>query len=124
MLEISTKESEKMYSMSHYTNEDMHTISPLGEVLENCQVHSIDSLSISSDKDALSFKFLNIDGNGSSFDTFSTSLAAIAYNFTVIGIVETNVESELKNLYCIRGYKPIYQNRIHGKKKGSGIVST
>ena len=46
VLEISTKESEKIYSMSHYTNEDMHTISPLSEVLENCQIHSIDSLSI------------------------------------------------------------------------------
>ena len=68
----------------------MHTISPLSEVLENCRIHSIDSLSISSDKDALSFRFLNIDGNASNFDTFSTTLAAIAYNFTVIGIVETN----------------------------------
>ena len=122
VLEVITGESEKIYSLDHYANEDLHTISPLHDVLENCQIRSIDSLQINSDKNVLSFKFLNIDGNASNFDTFSTTLAAIAHDFTVIGIAETNVESELKDLYCISRYTPIYQDRMYGKKKGSGVA--
>ena len=79
VLEVITVESEKIYSLDHYANEDLHTISPLHEILENCQIRSIDSLQMNSDKSALSFKFLNIDGNASNFDTFSITLAAIAH---------------------------------------------
>ena len=122
VLEVITGESENIYSLDHYANEDLHTISPLHDVLENYQIRSIDSLQINSDKNALSFKFLNIDGSASNFNTFSTTLAAIAHDFTVIGITETNVESELRDLYCISGYTPIYQDRMHGKKKGSGVA--
>ena len=70
----------------------------------------------------LSFKFINIDGNASNFDTLSTTLAAMAHDFTVIGVAKTNVESGLKDLYSIPGYELIYQDKMCRKKKGSGVA--
>ena len=65
----------------------------------------------------LSFMLINIDGYASNFDTLSTTLAAMAHDFTVIGVAETNIESGLKNLYSIPGYESIYQDKMCRKKK-------
>ena len=81
----------------------------------------MNSLSIDSAKQSLSCKF-NIDGNASNFDTLLATLKAINHKFTIIGIAETNVDSSQKDLYTIPGYTSIYQDKIPGKKKGSGIA--
>ena len=67
-------------------------------------------------------KFLNIDGNASNFDTLLTTLTAIKEKFSIIGLVETNIDETLKKLYNIPGYNSVYQDKISGKKKGSGVA--
>ena len=122
VLETSDNESEKLYLQNQYSNEDLQTISPFSDILENCEIHSIESLPIKADKRMLSFKFINIDGNASNFNTLSTTLAAMAHDFTAIGVAETNIESELKDLYSIPGYESINQDKMCRKKKGSGVA--
>ena len=95
---------------------------PLSNVLENCRADTIDSISIKTAKQSLSCKFINIDGNASNFDTLLTTLTAINHKFTIIGIAETNVDSSQKYFYTIPGYASIFQDKIPGKKKGSGIA--
>ena len=63
-----------------------------------------------------------MDGNASNFDTLIATLKVINHKFTIIGIAETNVDSSQKDLYTIPGYASIYQDKIPGKKKGSGIA--
>ena len=70
----------------------------------------------------LFFKFLNIDGNMKNFDTLQTTLHAINHNFSVLGLAETNVNPATKELYKIPQYTSVYQNKLSGKKKGSGVA--
>ena len=70
----------------------------------------------------LSYKFLNIDGNASNFDTLLTTLSIIKHQFTVVGLCETNTDPSCKELYKILHYSSIYQNRQPGKRKGSGAA--
>ena len=87
-----------------------------------CEIHSIESLPIKSNECTLSFKFMNIDGNASNFDTLSTTLAAMVHDLTVIGVAETNIDSTLNDLYSIPGYESIYQEKMCRRKKGSGVA--
>ena len=73
-------------------------------------------------KHATTYKFLNIDGNASNFDTFSETLAAITHKFSVIGLSETNVICLQKETYNLEGYNSVYNDNLPGKKKGSGIA--
>ena len=73
-------------------------------------------------KDMLSYKFLNIDGNASNFDTLRTTLSIIKHQFSVLGLCETNTDPSCKELYKIPHYNSIYQNRHPGKRKGSGVA--
>ena len=44
------------------------------------------------------------------------------YKFDLIGIAETNISDECKNLYDLDGYESIYRDKIFNKKKGSGVA--
>ena len=70
---------------------------------------------------SVSFKFLNIDGNASNFDSLATSLQAMNLKFSAIGIGETNIDPSAQCTYQIPNYNSIYQNKMSGKKKGSGL---
>ena len=65
--------------------------------------------------------FNNIDGNASNFDTFAAEIAGINHLFSFIGIAETNIDSDLKDLYKIPGYNSEYNDKFPGKSKGSGV---
>ena len=69
-----------------------------------------------------SCSFLNIDGNASNFDSLAVTLAKLNHKFDVIGIVETNVVAENKDLYLLDGSTSLYQNKIPAKRKGSGVA--
>ena len=122
VIETYTEDLDKVYFQNQNFTDNIENIYPLSNVLEICRIDTIDSLSIDSAKKSLSCKFINIDGNASNFDTLLATLKAINHKFTIIGIAETNVDSFQKDLYTIPGYASIYQDKIPGKKKGSGIA--
>ena len=64
----------------------------------------------------------NVDGNRSNFDNFAVHLSKMKHKFSVIGIAETNIEPENKNLFCIDGYTSFYQETKDTKSKGTGVA--
>ena len=70
---------------------------------------------------------MNIDGNSTNFDNFAIQLQSISHKFSVIGLAETNTDSENGNLYQIIDYSSCYQSRFFcktknkPKSKGSGL---
>jgi len=71
--------------------------------------------------DTFSLFFNNLDGNATNFDSISVELKKIGHKFTAIGLCETNIDSHHKSLYDMDGYDSIYQSRLPGKSKGSGL---
>ena len=69
-----------------------------------------------------SCSFLNIDLNARNFDSLAVTLAKLNHTFDVIGIAETNVVAENKDLYLLDGYTSLYQNKIPVKRKGSEVA--
>ena len=86
------------------------------------QCNSSYKLSSSSKSSKFSSYFINIDGNKTNFDNLCVDLKRIEYEFSVIAIAETNVDSELNKLYRIPNYEGFYQNTISGKSKGTGVA--
>ena len=121
VIEAYSEEMDKVYFQNQNFTDNIEMY-PLSNVLEGCRIDTIDSLSIKTAKQSLSCKFINIDGNASNFDTLLATLKAINHKFKIIGIAETNVDSSHKDLYTIPGYTSIYQDKMPGKKKGSGIA--
>ena len=70
----------------------------------------------------LSVMFKNIDGVTSNFDLFSTEITSTNDKLSVITLAETNLDECNKNLFTIRGYQSVYQSKITGKHKGSGLA--
>ena len=72
--------------------------------------------------EAFSHLFYNIDGNETNFDKFLCNyVKSIDYDFSVIGLAETNTEQVNKDIYRIDGYTSCYQSPKDSKQKGSGI---
>ena len=127
------------YQAPHFANNDMlddepvnyiESLNAASNILENCQTyskHQFNTLSLTwKNKPHLSTLFLNVDGNYSNFDNFLVELQSLQHKFSVIGLAETNIDSENQNLYQITNYTSIYQSRILGpkqqpKSKGSGV---
>ena len=122
IIETYSEELDKVYFPNQNFTDNIDNMYPLSNVLESCLTDTIDSISIKTAKQSLSCKFINIDGNASNFDTLLATLMAINHKFTIIGIAETNVDSSQKDLHTIPGYASIFQDKIPGKKKGSGIA--
>ena len=119
---------------SHFDDEpkeSLDMLESLSSTLESCKAYSIHEFNkyisqpktqITTNSKAISCHFLNIDGNATNFDSFVTTLASMDYKFDLIGIAETNISAECKNLYDLDGYESIYQDKIFNKKKGSGVA--
>ena len=74
------------------------------------------------DGDKFSCLCNKIDGNAANFDNFYSEILSQCNNsFAVIGIIETNIDSCHKDLYCIPNYTSEYNDKFTGKRKGSGI---
>ena len=115
---------------SHFDDEpkkSLEMLESLSSTLESCKAYSIQEFNkyISQPKTQIianKCHFLNIDGNTAYFDSFVTTLASMDYKFDLIGIAETNISAECKNLYDLDGYESIYQDKIFNKKKGSVVA--
>ena len=106
--------------------ESIDILEDMSCVLEACKPYCIQEFneqhSPSKTFGCFSCSFLNIDGNASNFDSLAVTLAKLNHTFDVIGIAETNVIAENKDLYLLDGYTSLYQNKIPGKRKGSGVA--
>ena len=92
-------------------------------LMENCEYHNSKELApkITSECD-LTTLFYNIDGNKSNFDIFAAELAAINFKFSVIGLAETNTDSQQASLYPIDNYSSFYNETLPRKSKGTGVA--
>ena len=66
--------------------------------------------------------FLNIDGNRSNFDLFSTEYERLEHKFPIIALAETNISPEESPVYFLEGYKSFYQATYQNKPKGTGVA--
>ena len=109
------------------------TVEKLSNVLEDChgytkaefKAFTENALCVDKSltkKSLFSTYFLNIDGNQSNFDRFAADFASLEYDFSVIGLAETNIEEANKGTYCLNeNYSAVYLSKIEDKKKGSGL---
>ena len=66
--------------------------------------------------------FQNIDGNRSNFNNFAVHIYKFKHKFSVIGLAETNINPENKNLFMLEEYQNFYQDMNLAKSKGTGVA--
>ena len=66
--------------------------------------------------------FYNIDGNKTNFNVFASELLNMKGELSAIGIAETNVNADQKQLYPLLGYKSYYSDKLDNKQSGTGIA--
>lgn len=117
---LNTKKKYDQFSI-----EDVDDIKTISKVLNESKSYNHNSLKSTlknlNTNNNISILFNNIDGNSSNFDSFVAEINQYNADFSVIGIAETNVNEENKNLYQITGYSAEYNSKIRGKLKGSGL---
>ena len=95
------------------------------QILENCKNYSIHEFNSElSEKltDSEGMFFINIDGNKSNFDSLSTELSRVKYDFPIIALAETNIDPDESSVYQLENYISFYQNTYEGKNKGTGVA--
>ena len=55
-------------------------------------------------------------------NVFSAELTKLKGIFSIIGICETNVNSDQKDLYCLQEHSFFYSDKLEGKTSGTGIA--
>ena len=99
-------------------------ISQIRKLLENCQnlsLQQVDKFITENKQQVFPFLFNNIDGFTSNFDLFHAKISKLKNKLGLIGLAETNIEERHKNLFSLPGYYSIFQSKISGKHKGSGL---
>ena len=92
-------------------------------MLDNCMNINVSTLISKMNQDYnLNFYFYNIDGNKSNFDTLAGELHRFGDKFSFIGLAETNVDSEHKDLYKLSNYNNFYTDRLPNNSSGTGIA--
>ena len=127
--DILEEEDEKFFEEN--PTEYIESIQELSEILENCKNFSkkqfMDLTSkLEQDKNLnnqlFSTYFLNIDGNKTNFNQLTAELNMIKHKFSVVALAETNIDESHKELYKLGDeYTPVYQSKLDGKSKGSGL---
>ena len=111
-----------------YSQPDSDSFSEIHEIenlLENCNryyLHELNNHIMKNSIEPLSIMFINIDSVTSNFDLFSTEITSTNDKLSVITLAENNLDECNKNLFTIRGYQSVYQSKITGKHKGSGLA--
>ena len=107
------------------SSELVESVEQQSRILENCKDYNCKKFNDLMNNDRcseFSGLFINIDGNKSNFDKFTTELHRLEHKFSVVALAETNIDSCNKDLYCLsEDYDSVYQSKIEGKKKGSGL---
>ena len=125
---VTDDDSNKFYN-DDGTQDDI-TIQSISLVLNSCKAYSTRDLNscikqhLSNHKNTSPFSsyFLNVDGLRTNFDSLCVELKRIEHDFSVIGLAETNIEPELKDLYGLTGYSSFFQAIMCDKQKGSGVA--
>ena len=118
----------KSYRYDKYSNPDTNNsneISQIENVLENCSRYNFKELNdaLKNESSSVSIMFENIDGVASNFDLFSTKVISATNEISFITLAETNLDECNKDLFSIEGFQPpIYQSKLNGKTKGSGLA--
>ena len=117
----------KSYRYDKYSQPDIESfdeIHQLENLLNNCKRYTFHELGsqVKNSNEQLSIMFKNIDGVTSNFDLFSTELMLKNEELSVLTLAETNLEECNKNIFKIQGFESIYQSKIIGKHKGSGLA--
>ena len=121
------------YSDKFYDNEPPEVtqhLETMSEVLEKCHCYTrhefsemLDNNLVADKSGIFSSLFFNIDGNRTNFDSFAAELHTLKYEFSVIGLAETNVNENQANLYKLSpNYRSTYQSAVEDKSKGSGLA--
>ena len=105
--------------------EFVESVEQISKILENCSNYDhksfnklVKDFNIDVSKHFTTF-FLNIDGNNTNFDQLVIEMERIDHKFSIIGLAETNIDKEEKDLYQLTDdYTSIYQSNIKNKKKG------
>ena len=95
-------------------------------VLEECKNYEISEINAFSENENAATLFLtlfySIGGNKSNFDNFAADIKALKHNYSVIGLAETNTDSNHGNLYPLYGYKHFYNPCMKDKIIGTGFA--
>ena len=114
-------------SMVNCRDEDIDPcLQKMSDVLESCKQYSIKNFNSSIqpllDSNYGRILFQNIDGNRTNFDALVLALDQIQPKFHVIGLAETNIESDESSVYSMEGYNSFYQSKLACKSKGTGVA--
>lgn len=117
----------KSFKYDKYSQSDTDSFNEIHQIdnlLDNCKRYSYTEINnlIENSSSPLSVMFKNIDGVASNFDMFSGELFAAVNKLSVLTLAETNLDECNKNLFNIQGYQSVYQSKIAGKLKGSGLA--
>ena len=121
---FSTEHSEKFYDDEPI--EFAESVEQISKVLEGCKRYDQNAFckatSDLKNNDCFSTLFFNIDGNYTNFDNFVVEYSRLKHSFSIIGLAETNIDTVNKDAYKITDdYSSVYQYKIEGKNKGSGV---
>ena len=125
MIDDSLSKDDELHQVENHVNIGNYSedLSEACRVLENCTNISVSSLiSIMTEEYNLNSYFYNIDGNKSNFDTLAGELLRFGNKFSLIGIAETNVDSQHKDLYKLDNYNNYYNDKLPGKSSGTGVA--
>ena len=107
--------------------DEFEDVIEIKKILNDCRTYNLKTLNnlmnlYNDSNQKLTTIFNNIDGNASNFDSFVADITRYEHSFSVIGIAETNVDIDCKDLYRIPGYVSEYNTKSYGKAKGSGVA--
>ena len=98
-------------------------LSEASTVLDNCHKMQAKEATVMLKDPSSNFStyFYNIDGNSSNFDSFASEISKLNCNLSAIGIAETNINSDQKQLYQLTNYNSFYSDKLKDKKSGTGL---
>ena len=105
----------------------MECLKDISNILNQCSAYNVKDFNKKIQKysnqshSPFSIFFSNIDGNATNFNDLQVELVRYQHNFSVIGLAETNIDAVNKDVFMLNGYTSIYQSKIEGKLKGSGV---
>ena len=97
-------------------------LSKASKVLDKCGNFESKDASQFLNDDQNKFNTYFYNGNKSNYNVFTAELTKLQGNFSIIGICETNVNSDQKDLYCLQDHNSFYSDKLECKKSGTGIA--
>ena len=112
--ENSSENSDRYYNLN--MEQVFSELSDASNILEQCKcLKSASELNRilelkGANNSNFSTLFQNIDGNRSNFNNFAVQIHKLKHKFSVIGLAETNIVPENKDLFMLDEYHSFYQD--------------